>query len=546
MSGESMNENPVKRRGVLSELSLCVAIICCESIAAAASCDNLMSLSLPGTTITSAQVVAAGAFAPPQTAGAPARELRGANSLPEFCRVQGVSKPSTDSHIEFEIWLRVSGWNGKYQGAGNGGFGGEINYAEMAAALNAGFATASTDTGHQGGPTDAKWALGHPEKIADYGHRAIHETAVNAKAIIRAFYGEAAKRSYFSSCSNGGRQGLMEAQRYPDDYDGIIVGAPAAHFTRITAAFDWDLQAMAVDPPSHIPARKLPAIEAAALAACDALDGVKDGVIDDPTRCAFSPTVLRCTGPESDSCLTEPQIATLQKLYAGPRTSSGEPVSPGLVPGSESGPGGWARWVAGPTPDSSLQFAFASQAGPYLLHQDPSYSFRTFNVDRHVRFRDERVGPLLNAVNPDLSNFKRRGGKLILYHGWSDAALPPMGTVNYYKSVVGKMGAKSVTDFVRLYMMPGVQHCAGGPGPNEFGTLPAKQADPRTSVSAALEHWVENGVAPDAIIATKYKTDGSPASGVLRTRPLCPYPQTAQYKGSGSTDEASSFVCKAR
>jgi len=180
-----------------------------------------------------------------------------------------------------------------------------------------------------------------------------------------------------------------------------------------------------------------------------------------------------------------------------------------------------------------------------MLHQDAAYSFRTFNVDRDVRFRDERVGPLLNAVNPDLSAFKRRGGKLILYHGWSDAALPPMGSVNYYQSVVAKMGAKSVTDFVRLYMMPGVQHCVGGPGPSEFGTLPAKQADPSTSVSAALERWVENGVAPHAIIATKYKTDGSPASGVLRSRPLCPYPQTAQYKGSGSTDEASSYVCKA-
>jgi feruloyl esterase len=542
-----MNTNSVKPSGGLVAVFVVVAMMCGESVSAAASCDGLMSLSLPGTTVTSAQVVAAGAFVPPQAGGAPARAFPGARALPEFCQVQGVSKPSTDSHIEFEVWLPVSGWNGKYQGAGNGGFGGEINYSEMAAALVAGYATASTDTGHQGGPTDAKWALGHREKIVDYGYRAIHETAVNAKAIIRAFYGEAPKRSYFSSCSNGGRQGLMEAQRYPDDYDGIISGAPAAHFTRITAAFDWDLQAMTLDPASHIPARKLSAIEAATLAACDMLDGVKDGVIDDPTRCTFSPAVLRCTGPESDSCLTERQIATLQKLYAGPRTSGGEPVSPGLAPGAETGPGGWARWVAGPAPDSSLQFAFASQAGPYLLHQDPTYSFRTFNVDRDVRFRDENVGPLLNAANPDLSAFKRRGGKLILYHGWSDAALPPMGTVNYYQGVVAKMGAaKSVTDFVRLYMLPGVQHCGGGPGPNEFGTLPAKQADPRMSVSAALEHWVEKGIAPDAIIATKHKTNGSPASGVLRTRPLCPYPQTAQYKGSGSTDEASSFVCKAR
>src|SRR5262252_6596964 len=267
----------------------------------AATCEGLAELKLPDTTITAAQSVAMGAFAPPTGSAAFYKEL------PAFCRVAGVIKPTNDSEIKFEVWMPNANWNGRFQGVGNGGFAGSISYIGLAGALARGYATASTDTGHSG--SDAKWALGHPEKIVDYGHRAIHEMTEKAKLIVKALYGEGPKRSYFASCSNGGRQALMEAQRYPDDYDGIIAGAPANAFTQILTGFAWNMQATLNDPASYIQAKKLKAIEAAALVACDARDGVTDGVLDDPTKCGFDPAVLLCKGAETDDCLTEKQVA---------------------------------------------------------------------------------------------------------------------------------------------------------------------------------------------------------------------------------------------
>jgi hypothetical protein len=509
----------------------------------AATCESIGALKLPGATIAAAQVVAAGAFkpSPPPSAAV----LKSFENLPAFCRVQGVIQPSNDSHIAFEVWLPVSGWNGKYFGVGNGGFAGSIIYTLGALgasnvpglrdALIAGYAASSTDTGHQAGQLDARWALGHPEKIVDFAYRAVHETAEKSKAIIRAFYGDGPKHAYFDSCSNGGRQALMEAQRYPADYDGLIAGAPFAFFTRLGAPYIWDLQATEIDPASYIPANKYPAIEAAALAACDARDGVKDGVIDDPTKCNFKPATLLCSGPESASCLTQPQITALERIYAGPRNSQGQQIYPGFLPGGESGSFGWGLDVSGATPRKSLQYVSAIQGG-ILISQDAAWDFRTYNMDRDVKVADETVGRQLNAVDPNLKAFERNGGKLIVYHGWSDAMVPPVGTVDYYHSVITKMGRKDTERFSRLYMVPGMQHCGNGPGPNTFGG----------PMTAALERWVENGVVPAAIIATKYKTDGDLASGVVRTRPLCPYPQVARYKGTGSTDEAANFTCKAR
>jgi Tannase and feruloyl esterase len=521
----------------------CVVFVSALSVNApafAATCESLAALKLPATKITAAQVVAAGAFKP--TPPPSAANLKLFESLPAFCRVQGVIQPSSDSHIEFEVWLPMSGWNGKYFGVGNGGLAGSIRYAGDLATLNdmglqgalrLGYAVSSTDTGHEADGSDSKWALHHPEKIADYGYRAIHETADQSKSIIRAFYAAAPARSYFNSCSNGGRQALMEAQRYPADYDGVIAIAPVAHFTHLTDLYDWNLLATTIDPASYIPARKLPAIQAAVLAVCGADDRVKDGIIDDPTRCHFAPATLLCKGAESDGCLTQPQVGALEKIYAGPRNSSGKQVYPGFEPGGEAG---WAQSITGSAPDKSSEFALVEGGGDaYLLHQDPAYNYRAFNIDRDVPLRDEKMGPLLNAIDPDLQAFKKRGGKLLLSHGWNDPVVPPMGTINYYQNVIAKMGSKSATDFVRLYMEPGMQHCGGGPGPNNFGQ----------PMMAALQHWVEDGVAPGAIIATKYKAGGDPASGVVRTRPLCPYPQVARYKGTGSTDEAANFACKA-
>lgn len=502
---------------------------------AAATCESLADLKLPNTTITTAQAVAAGAFAPPSGSATPYK------SLPAFCRVAGVIKPTSDSEIKFEVWMPSDGWNGKFHGIGNGGFAGSISYQGLAAALIRGYASASTDTGHTGG--DASWALGHPEKIVDYGHRAIHEMTVKAKSIINSFYGDGPKRSYFASCSNGGRQALMEAQRYPEDYDGIIAGAPANYFTRILTGFAWNMQATHADPASYIPASKLKAIEAAALKSCDAQDGVTDGVIDDPTRCPFDPSVLLCKGAESDDCLTEKQIAALRKIYAGPRNAKGELLIPGFVPGGETGPGGWTGWITGTAPERAAQFFFSTQAFKNMVHNNPSWDYKSFNLDRDGRLADEKLGPVLNATDPNLKAFRARGGKLILYHGWNDAALPPVNTINYYKSVVAKMGQREADSFVRLFMVPGLQHCGGGPGPNSFGAMvtPVK-SDPQRDMTLALERWVEEGVAPDTIIASR-NLSASATGFTTRTRPLCPYPKVARYKGSGSTDDASNFVC---
>ncbi|MEK6303713.1 MAG: tannase/feruloyl esterase family alpha/beta hydrolase [Acidobacteriota bacterium] len=507
--------------------------------AAAQTCEKLADLKIANTTITSAQSVAAGAFTPPTGPAAPYK------ALPAFCRVTGAIKPTSDSDIKFEVWMPSAGWNGKFQGIGNGGFAGSISYGGPAGGLGGaiarGYAAASTDTGHTGG--DAAWALGHPEKIADYGHRAVHEMTEKAKSIVTAFYGSGPKRSYFSSCSNGGRQALMEAQRYPNDYDGLIAGAPANYFTHILTGFGWNIQATQSDPASHIPASKLKAIEAAALAACDARDGVTDSVIDDPTKCSFDPAVLLCKGAESDACLTEKQIVALKKIYAGPRTSTGEQIIPGFVPGGETGPGGWSGWITGSPPNRGAQFFFANGAFMNMVYNDPKWDFKTFSLDKDSKLADEKLASSLNAIDPNLKAFKARGGKLILYHGWSDAALPPVNTINYFESVAKKMGRREAGSFMRLFMAPGLQHCAGGPGPDSFGSMvTGAQSDAQHDMSVALERWVEEGIAPDQIIATKRQSQ-DPKSPVVRTRPLCPYPQVARYKGSGSTDDAANFVC---
>lgn len=497
----------------------------------AATCEAMAELKLPNTTITTAQSVAAGAYAPPTGSAAPYKDL------PAFCRVAGVIKPTSDSEIKFEVWLPGANWNGKFHGIGNGGFAGSISYTGLAGALARGYASASTDTGHNGG--DASWALGHPEKIADYGYRAIHEMTEKAKLIVKAFYGDDPKRSYFASCSNGGRQALMEAQRYPNDYDGIIAGAPANAFTYVLTGFAWNMYNTLADPASYISAKKLKAIEAAALAACDARDGVKDGVLDEPVKCNFDPVVLRCKGEETDECLTEKQIAALKKIYAGPRNAKGQLIIPGFTPGGETGTGGWTAWITGATPTAAAQYFFSTQAFKNMVYNDPNWDYKTFQLERDGKLANEKLATFLNATDPNLKAFQARGGKLILYHGWNDAALPPLNTINYVQSVAAKLGKRQTNSFVRLFMAPGMQHCAGGPGPDTFGQMvTSAQSDADHDLTLALERWVEQGVAPDQVIATKRAGDKT-----QRTRPLCAYPKVARYKGSGSTDDAANFSC---
>lgn len=391
---------------------------------------------------------------------------------------------------------------------------------------------------------DARWALGHPEKITDFGYRAIHLMTQDAQAVVRTFYGTSPRRSYFGSCSNGGRQALMEAQRFPSDYDGILAGAPANFWTHLLAEAVWNSQATLADAPSYIPDSKLPAIEAATLAACDALDGLKDGVIDDPAKCSFDPTTLLCKGPDSGACLTQTQITALRKIYAGPGNSRGEQIFPGDLPGAETGREGWGLWVTGPKPRTSLQYFFGTQFFQNMMFNDPRWDFQALNFDRDIKPTDDKMAQILNATEANLKKFKDRGGKLILYHGWDDPAISPVNTVNYYNSVVVKMGRQDVDSFLRLYMLPGLQHCGGGPGPDIPNSLeqPGIARNPEHDVVSALEWWVERGVAPVTIVAAKYRAQGSSTSGVAETRPLCPYPQTARYKG-GSTDDAANFAC---
>jgi feruloyl esterase len=507
--------------------------------ALASPCESLTGVKLAGASIQSAQTVAAGAFVPP-AAEPPGPAPVNYKTLPAFCRVQGVLQPSGDSHIEFEVWLPASGWNGRYEGLGNGGFAGAIDYSGLATAVAQGYAASDSDTGHKGSAINARWALGHPEKVADFGYRAVHETAEKAKTLVTAFYGNQARRSYFSSCSDGGREALMEAQRFPADYDGILAGAPANDWTRLLANAAAETQ-MFGEAQKYIPPSKLRAIEAAALAACDAQDGVKDGIISDPSRCKFDPSVLLCKGAESESCLTAPQVVSLQRLYAGARDADGKTIFPGRLPGAEGNPATWGLWVTGQAPDTSLMYSFATQYFGNMVFEDASWDYHTFQMDRALKVADDKTARMLNATDPDLKRFQDRGGKLIVYHGWNDPAISALSSVNYFRSVQEKMGARQTNGFFRLYLAPGMAHCGGGPGPDVFGQTVGPAGDPEHSVSKALERWVETGMAPDRIIATKYTPGPNPS--VARTRPLCPYPQVASYKGSGSTDDASNFAC---
>jgi hypothetical protein len=512
--------------------------------AAGNTCEKLAQLALPNTKITSAETVAAGAFAPPATL---APWLRGDPNLykrlPAFCRVAAVATPSTDSDIKIEVWMPVAGWNGRFRGQGNGGFAGEMDYGALAGALGQGYATAATDTGHEAEATDAKWALGHPEKIIDFGYRAIHEMTLVGKAAVTAFYGGAPQHSYFSSCSNGGRQALMEAQRYPQDYNGIIAGAPANYWTHLLASALWDAQATTENPASYIPTSKLPVISKAVNEACDAKDGVADGVLNDPRKCHFEPSSLLCKAADSDSCLTHPQVIALKKLYEGAHDSKGHEIFPGFLPGAEGGAGGWGLWITGNDPGKSLLFAFGGGYFSDMVYDKPDWDYKKAELDEAVKASDKKFANVLNATDANLKPFESRGGKLIIYHGWNDPAISPFNTINYFTNVENKMGKQETNSFLRLYMVPGMQHCGGGPGPDVFGQYGSStQNDPLHNMYMALEQWVEKDVAPGNLIVSKVAR-GASGTRVEETRPLCVYPQVAKYKGTGDTNDAANFVC---
>ena len=489
-----------------------VPFLCLRAEAQQATCDSLAQFKIDRGEITTAQAVPAGPYLVHGFMGA--RQV----NLPAFCRVTATLRPTSDSDIHIEVWLPASGWNGRLEAVGNGGLAGSIGEDAMAGALLAGYATAGTDTGHTGTPSTGDWALGHPEKIIDFGWRSVHLMTVEAKALISAYYGAPAKYSYWNGCSEGGAQGLSEAQRFPEDYDGILAGAPANYFVHLQAGGNWISQAIHEDPATTIAPTKLPAISAAVLAACDALDGVKDGVLEDPRQCHFDPEALLCKGDENDSCLTAPQIAGLKKVYDGaknPRT--GEQIFPGTMRGGEAG---WGPWIAGTqVPPMDAQHAIMNSSFADLVFGDPKWDWRTFDFDKDVTLADEKVGGATNHINPDLSAFKKHGGKLLEYHGWNDPAISPLNSVNYFESVQSKMGDTS--GFYRLFMIPGLEHCAGGPGVTDFDHM------------QVIVKWVENGAAPERIVASR------PG----RTHPLCAYPKVAKYTGKGSIDDAVNYTC---
>jgi feruloyl esterase len=475
---------------------------------AGTSCEDLKSLSFPNTAISDARSIAAGPD-------------RGIDNLPARCQVAAILTPSPDSHIEMQLWLPTSGWNGKFEGVGNGGWAGTINYSGMAAALAEGYATGSTDTGHKSSETPGgAFAPGHPEKLKDFGSRAVHEMTAVSRKFITAFYGSEPRLSYWNSCSNGGRQGLMEAQRFPEDYDGIVAGSPAADWTGRALASLWVAQAVHKSESGYIPPNKYPLIHSAVLRTCDQADGLADGILENPVECKFDPNVLLCPGSDEVWCLTAAQVEAARRIYAPAADAvSKREFYPGLEPGSELG---WATF-AGPKP-----FSIGADYGKFVMFSNPAWDYRSFNFATDAGLAEHIDNGTINAKDPDLGAFFSHGGKLIQYHGWSDPQIPPMHSVNYYKSVLNAMGgAGKVQSSYRLFMVPGMQHCGGGPGPNQFNSM------------AALERWRESDVAPDSIVASHVANNR-----IDMTRPLCPYPMTAHYKGAGSAKDAGNFVCR--
>ena len=467
---------------------------------AATACGTLTALSLPHTRITLAQPVDAGPFAPP---GSDNNESR--RTVPAFCRVAATLTPSRDSDIKIEVWLPAS-WNGKYQAVGNGAFNGSIAYPAMSAALARGYATSSTDTGHTG--NTARFALGHPEKAIDFGWRAVHEMTIASKAIMAAFYDAGPKFSYWNGCSAGGRQAMKEAQRFPADFDGIIAGAPGLDWTGRAAQAVRVAQALEKNAAARLPPAEAQILHRAVLEACDALDGLKDGLIADPARCSFDPAVVQCQGADTSACLTKAQVVTARLMYTG------------LARGSEPG---WTDlgWSASARATGLDQFRF-------LVFNDPEWNVQRFDAGADPARAEERDAGTINALDPNLKPFLDRGGKLIQYHGWSDPQISPFNSTQYYERVQDALGGAAKRDQgYRLFMAPGMGHCGGGEGPNTFDMV------------GALEQWVERGAAPDRILAS-HAANGA----VDRTRPLCRYPQIAVYQGTGSTDEAANFACR--
>ncbi|HKH93167.1 MAG TPA: tannase/feruloyl esterase family alpha/beta hydrolase [Gemmatimonadaceae bacterium] len=536
-------------RAVLGPLALAALIGACarpstQRSAVGIGCDSsaVSTLRLEGARVTSATRVAAGALALPGIQAA-------AQRIPAFCRVRGEATSAPGSRINFELWLpEGTAWNGKLVATGNGGYSSALAYGDMTMVLRRGYAALGGDTGHQtDDPNDLRFVVGHRERLEDWGTRSIHAIVGPAKAIAAALGGRLVRRAYFYGCSTGGQQGFAELQRYPEDFDGVIAGAPGHSRVRLNAGFLWQYRANHApndDTTPILTPAKLALITRTVVAACDAIDGVRDGVLDDPRECPWKPESLRCAATETRECLTAAQVAALEKMYAGARNPrTGEQVYPGWPKGSEAPvvaddgtvTGGWHLYW-GTTQPTRADF------WRYWVFGDPQWSWWRFDFDRDLATADEKVGRAVDHTNVDLTAFKRRGGKAIVYHGWADPVASAFDVISYYDRLRAREGSQGATDeYFRLFMVPGMAHCARGPGATIFGNPGAESplCDAQHDLLEALDRWVEQGVAPERIVASRL--DGR---RVTRTRPLCPYPRRAVYVGTGSTDDASSFTCR--
>jgi feruloyl esterase len=537
----------MRKRFLYISLALLLTLLS-QSILGQQSCEKLTGLQVEKVQITSAILVPAGSF------GSSMPTVRGSVpvALPAHCAVKAVASPTSDSEIGIEVWLPAEGWNGKYEQLGNRGWAGAIHSAPLAWAVQRGFVAAATDDGHKGGISDngrgertATFAIGHPEKVIDYGYRALAETRSTALAAIKAFYGHTPERSYFYGCSDGGREALMVAQRFPEDFDGILAGDPGNDWSHWGAQLVWNEQAQLADSPGAIPTTKRSLIQNAVIAACDKTDGVADGLISDPRLCHFDPAVLTCKGADVSDCLTAPQVIVLKKIYDGPiNARTGENIYSGYPMGIETSS------VIAPWKQGTLSFgdAYFRQ----VVFEQKNWDPQKLDFDKDIAVSDRKGSPVLDSINPDLRSFRDHGGKLIQYHGWSDSLIPPGGSVLYYENVKTFMSKypdprsdrpNHVDSFYRLFMIPGMGHCYGGAGPTSIVPTGGIDAtDPEHDLMLSLERWVEKGVAPEMVIGSG-KAPNDPTK--IMSRPICPYPQVTRYKGTGDTNDAASFECVA-
>jgi feruloyl esterase len=440
-------------------------------------------------------------------------------AAPAFCRVTATLTPTPDSDIKVEVWMPAENWNGKLVGIGNGVWAGSISYSAMAEPLAKGYATVATDTGHVGSGMDGKFAVGHREKLIDFGYRAVHEMTVKAKAILTAYYGRKVQRALWVSCSTGGRQGLMEAYRYPEDYNGISSMAPANPWTALMTGTVWTGYAAIKDDAHRLAAAQMSAVHKAFINQCDEKDGLKDGIVGDPEHCNFDPGTIQCKEGDRDGCLTVPQVEALRDIYSGtknPRT--GEQILAGFSPGSEQQ---LMALIGGKEP-----FPVATSYFRDVVFNNPQWDYKSFDYDKDRAATLKAGSDVLDVPSDGFAKFFKSGGKLLLSHGWSDGLIPAANTASFYKSMTAKMDSKKSADSVRLFMIPDMGHCGGGDAPTV------------TDMLTAIDQWVDKGKAPDRIIASR------PPNQKPMTRPICPYPQIAKYKGLGSIDDAANFECK--